>query len=45
MSDRHLFRLGDLTDRLAMLGDVRARVSLKKRDLVSLVLCGHGSVP
>jgi hypothetical protein len=35
--------IGDLTDRLAMLGDVRARVSLMKRDLASLVLYAHGS--
>lgn len=35
--------IGDLTDRLSMLGDVRARVSLIKRDLASLVLYVHGS--
>ena len=35
--------IGDLTDRLAMLGDVRARVSLIKRDLASLVLFVHRS--
>ena len=35
--------IGDLTDRLAMLGDVRSRVSLIKRDLASLVLFVHGS--
>jgi hypothetical protein len=37
--------IGDLTDRVAMLGDVRARVSLMKRDLASLVLYVHGSLP
>lgn len=35
--------ISDLTDRLAMLGDVRSRVSLIKRDLASLVLYVHGS--
>ena len=35
--------IGDLTDRLAMLGDVRARVSLIKRDLAGLVLFVHSS--
>ena len=35
--------ISDLTDRLAMLGDVRARVSLIKRDLASLVLFVHRS--
>lgn len=35
--------IGDLTDRLAMLGDVRSRVSLIKRDLASLVLYVHNS--
>lgn len=35
--------IGDLTDRLAMLGDVRSRVSLIKRDLANLVLFVHGS--
>ena len=33
---------GDLTDRVAMLGDARARVSLIKRDLAFLVLYVHG---
>ena len=35
--------IGDLTDRLAMLGDVRGRVSLIKRDLAVLVLYVHDS--
>lgn len=35
--------IGDLTDRLAMLGDVRSRVALIKRDLADLVLFVHGS--
>ena len=35
--------IGDLTDRLAMLGDVRGRVSLIKRDLAALVLYVHDS--
>ena len=35
--------IGDLTDRLAMLGDVRGRVSLIKRDLATLVLYAHDS--
>lgn len=34
--------IGDLTDRIAMLGDVRGRVSLMKRDLAHLVLFVHG---
>lgn len=33
--------IDDLADRLAMLGDVRARVSLIKRDLANLVLYVH----
>jgi hypothetical protein len=33
--------IDDLTDRMAMLGDVRARVSLMKRDLASLILYIH----
>lgn len=35
--------IGDLTDRIAMLGDVRGRVSLIKRDLAQLVLVAHGA--
>lgn len=35
--------IDDLTDRLAMLADVRSRVSLIKRDLASLVVFVHGS--
>lgn len=35
--------IDDLTDRLAMLSDVRSRVSLIKRDLASLVIFVHGS--
>lgn len=35
--------IDDLADRLAMLGDVRARVSLIKRDLARLVFYVHGS--
>jgi hypothetical protein len=35
--------IDDLTDRIAMLGDVRGRVALMKRDLGQLVLWAHGS--
>ena len=37
--------IGDLTDRIAMLGDVRGRVSLIKRDLSTLVLFMESKSP
>jgi hypothetical protein len=36
--------IGDLTDRIAMLEDVRGRVSLIKRDLAQIVLLAHGGL-
>jgi hypothetical protein len=35
--------IADLTDRFAMLGDVRGRVSLIKRDLAQLVPFAHNA--